>query len=116
MLIEVNIAKEDTKYGIMPEECEGFIRSISSLPGIAVKGLMTIAPFVENREENRVHFQALKQLSVDIMHKNIDNVSMEFLSMGMSGDYETAIEEGANFVRVGTKIFGERDYLAQSDK
>ena len=116
VLIEVNIAKEDTKYGIMPEECEGFIRSISSLPGIAVKGLMTIAPFVENREENRVHFQALKQLSVDIMHKNIDNVSMEFLSMGMSGDYETAIEEGANFVRVGTKIFGERDYLAQSDK
>ena len=116
VLIEVNIAKEDTKYGIMPEECEGFIRSISSLPGIAVKGLMTIAPFVENREENRLHFQALKQLSVDIMHKNIDNVSMEFLSMGMSGDYETAIEEGANFVRVGTKIFGERDYLAQSDK
>lgn len=116
VLIEVNVAKEDTKYGVMPEECEAFIRSISSLPGIIVKGLMTIAPFVENGEDNRVHFQALKQLSVDIMQKNIDNVSMEFLSMGMSGDYETAIEEGANFVRVGTKIFGERNYLAQSDK
>ena len=116
VLIEVNVAKEDTKFGVMPEDCEDFIRSISSLPGIAIKGLMTIAPFVDNGEENRVHFRALKQLSVDIMQKNIDNVSMEFLSMGMSGDYETAVEEGANFVRVGTKIFGERDYLAQLDK
>ena len=112
VLIEVNVAKEDTKYGIMPEECEDFIRSISNLPGIAIKGLMTIAPFVENGEENRAYFQTLKQLSVDIMQKNIDNVSMEFLSMGMSGDYETAIEEGAAFVRVGTRIFGERNYLA----
>lgn len=110
ILIEVNVAKEDTKFGIMPEDAEDFIRSINSLPGIAIKGLMTIAPFVENGEENREYFQALKQLSVDIMQKNIDNVSMDFLSMGMSGDYETAIEEGANLVRVGTRIFGERDY------
>ena len=110
ILIEVNVAKEDTKFGIMPEECEGFIKSIHMLPGISIKGLMTIAPFVENGEENREHFKALKQLSVDIMQKNIDNVSMDFLSMGMSGDYETAIEEGANLVRVGTRIFGERDY------
>ena len=110
ILIEVNVAKEDTKFGIMPEDAEDFIRSIHSLPGIAIKGLMTIAPFVSNGEENREHFQALKQLSVDIMQKNIDNVSMDFLSMGMSGDYETAIEEGANLVRVGTRIFGERDY------
>jgi len=110
ILIEVNVAGEDSKYGIKPEECESFIRSIHMLPGITIKGLMTIAPFVENGEENREHFRALKQLSVDIMQKNIDNVSMDFLSMGMSGDYETAIEEGANLVRVGTKIFGERDY------
>ena len=110
ILIEVNIAKEDTKYGIMAEECEKFIRNIHNLPGITIKGLMTIAPFVENGEENREYFKALKQLSVDIMQKNIDNVSMDFLSMGMSGDYPTAIEEGANLVRVGTRIFGERDY------
>ncbi len=110
ILIEVNVAKEESKFGIMPKDCEDFIRSIHMLPGIAVKGLMTIAPYVENGEENREHFRALKQLSVDIMQKNIDNVSMDFLSMGMSGDYETAIEEGANLVRVGTKIFGERDY------
>ena len=110
ILIEVNVAEEDSKFGIHVNDCESFIRSIHTLPGIAIKGLMTIAPFVENGEENREYFKALKQLSVDIMQKNIDNVSMEFLSMGMSGDYETAIEEGANLVRVGTRIFGERDY------
>ncbi len=110
ILIEVNVANEESKFGIMPDECEGFIRHIHTLPGIMIKGLMTIAPFVENGEENREYFKALKQLSVDIMQKNIDNVAMDFLSMGMSGDYETAIEEGANLVRVGTRIFGERDY------
>ena len=92
------------------EETEEFIRSISSLPGICVKGLMTIAPYVENAEENRQYFRKLKQLSVDIMQKNIDNISMSSLSMGMSGDYTVAVEEGATYVRVGTSIFGERDY------
>jgi len=111
ILIEVNIAEEESKFGIAQAECEEFIRQIHHLPGICIKGLMTIAPFVENGEENREYFKSLKQLSVDIMQKNIDNVSMEFLSMGMSGDYETAIEEGANLVRVGTKIFGEREYF-----
>ena len=111
ILIEVNIAEEESKFGIAQVECEEFIRQIHHLPGICIKGLMTIAPFVENGEENREYFKSLKQLSVDIMQKNIDNVSMEFLSMGMSGDYETAIEEGANLVRVGTKIFGEREYF-----
>ena len=110
VLIEVNVAAEESKFGISVEECENFIRSIHHLPGISIKGLMTIAPFVEDGEQNREHFKSLKQLSVDIMQKNIDNVSMDFLSMGMSGDYETAIEEGANLVRVGTRIFGERDY------
>lgn len=111
VLIEVNIAGEESKYGINAGECESLIRQIHHLPGICIKGLMTIAPFVENGEENREYFKALKQLSVDIMRKNIDNVSMDFLSMGMSGDYATAIEEGANLVRVGTKIFGDREYF-----
>lgn len=110
VLIEVNVAEEESKYGVKVNECEDLIRSCSVLPGIKVKGLMTIAPYVENGEENRKYFQALRQLSVDIMQKNIDNVSMEFLSMGMSGDYEVAAQEGATFVRVGTGIFGEREY------
>jgi len=111
VLVEINVAGEESKFGISPKECENFIRQIHQLEGITVRGLMTIAPFVENGEENREYFKSLKQLSVDIMQKNIDNVSMDFLSMGMSGDYETAIEEGANLVRVGTRIFGEREYF-----
>lgn len=110
ILIEVNVALEETKFGITVNECESFIENIHKLPGIAIKGLMTIAPFVENPEDNRKYFKILKQLSVDIMKKNIDNVSMEILSMGMSGDYQIAIEEGATYVRVGTAIFGERNY------
>lgn len=110
ILIEVNVAEEESKFGVSMNECENLICQINHLPGISIKGLMTIAPFVEDAEENRKYFKALNQLSVDIIQKNIDNVSMEFLSMGMSGDYGIAIEEGANFVRVGTKIFGERDY------
>lgn len=114
ILIEVNIAGEESKFGVSPAECESFIQAIHMLPGIAIKGLMTVPPFVENAEDNRQYFRALKQLSVDIMHKNIDNVNMDFLSMGMSGDYMTAIEEGANYVRVGTSIFGKRDYSVQA--
>ena len=111
ILVEVNVAGEESKFGIAPEECEEFIRQIHHLEGIVVSGLMTIAPFVEDGEQNREYFKSLKQLSVDIMQKNIDNVSMDFLSMGMSGDYRTAIEEGADLVRVGTRIFGEREYM-----
>lgn len=110
VLVEVNVAKEDTKFGIMPEATEEFIRQISVLPGIRVQGLMTIAPFTDNAEENRVHFAALRKLFVDIKEKNIDNVNMCDLSMGMTGDYEVAIEEGATMVRVGTGIFGARAY------
>lgn len=109
-LIEVNVAEEDSKFGVKTEETEQLIRDISTLPNIFVKGLMTIAPYTENPEENRPIFRTLKQLSVDIDSKNIDNVSMSILSMGMTGDYEVAIEEGATMVRVGTGIFGERDY------
>ena len=110
ILIEVNIAGEDTKFGVSPRETEGLVRAVSTLPGIRVKGLMAIAPYVENPEDNRKYFASLKQLSVDINSKNIDNVNMNVLSMGMTGDYLVAIEEGATYVRVGTGIFGERQY------
>lgn len=110
ILVEVNMAGEDTKDGIAPEEAEDFIRKISVLPNISIKGLMTIAPFTENPEDNRIYFRNLKKLCVDINEKNIDNVFMCELSMGMTGDYVVAVEEGATMVRVGTGIFGERDY------
>lgn len=110
ILVQVNVANEDTKFGLDTDETLRNVETISKFPHIRIKGLMTIAPFVENGEENRKYFQNLKQLSVDIDKKNIDNVSMDFLSMGMSGDYETAIEEGATLVRVGTNIFGMRNY------
>lgn len=111
VLIEVNAAGEESKFGIRPEEAEEVIRQIAPLPGVAIKGLMTIAPYVDNPEDNRQYFAQLKQLSVDISKKNIDNVSMSVLSMGMTGDYAVAIEEGATFIRVGTGIFGERQYV-----
>ena len=110
VLIEVNVAGEESKFGGTPEETEALVREIAKLPAIRVRGLMTIAPYVENPEDNRVHFSRLKQLSVDIGKKNIDNVSMNVLSMGMTGDYQVAIEEGATMIRVGTGIFGERNY------
>ncbi|MBQ7933355.1 MAG: YggS family pyridoxal phosphate-dependent enzyme [Lachnospiraceae bacterium] len=110
ILIEVNVAAEDSKFGTSEQEALELVEAVAGLPGIRIKGLMTIAPFVENPEENRVYFRNLKQLSVDIMSKNIDNVFMDVLSMGMTGDYQVAIEEGATYVRVGTGIFGARDY------
>ncbi len=110
ILIEINIAGEESKYGVSPRDCEKLLRQISPLGSVRVKGLMTVAPYVENGEENRRYFKAMKELSVDIRKKNIDNISMEFLSMGMTGDYQVAIEEGADYVRVGTGIFGERNY------
>ncbi len=110
VLVEVNVAREESKSGFLVEETEEAIREIAKLSNIRVEGLMTIAPFVENAEENRQYFVKLRKLSVDIAAKNIDNVTMHHLSMGMTGDYEVAIEEGATMVRVGTGIFGERNY------
>ena len=110
ILIEVNVGEEDSKFGLKTEETESLVRQVAELPNISIKGLMTIAPYTEVQEENRTIFRTLKQLSVDIDSKNIDNVSMKVLSMGMTGDYEVAIEEGATMIRVGTGIFGERDY------
>ena len=110
VLVEVNVAEEESKFGITVSDCKTFIREIAKLEHISVQGLMTIAPFVENAEDNRKYFAKLRELSVDIAAKNIDNVSMCNLSMGMTGDYQVAIEEGATMVRVGTGIFGHRNY------
>lgn len=110
ILIEVNVAMEESKFGTTASDTLGLVEAISKLPGIHIQGLMTIAPYVENPEENRQYFAQLKQLSVDISAKNIDNVTMDVLSMGMTGDYEVAVSEGATLVRVGTGIFGERHY------
>ena len=110
ILIEVNVADEESKFGVKCDDTEALIREISVLPGIKICGLMTVAPFVDIDEENRPIFNKLRQLFIDIKSKNIDNVTMEIMSMGMSGDYKVAVEEGATYVRVGTKIFGERNY------
>lgn len=111
ILVEVNVAEEESKFGLHMEEVIPFIEKISTFEHIQLCGLMTIAPFVENSEENRTIFANLHKLSVDIMEKNIDNRNVSVLSMGMTNDYEVAIEEGATMVRVGTGIFGVRNYF-----
>ena len=110
VLIEVNVAQEESKFGVSLEETLPLIEEIAGLPHVKIRGLMTIAPFVENRPV----FAALRQLSVDIKGKNMNNVDMDILSMGMTNDYEVAVEEGATMVRVGTGIFGARDYSAEN--
>ena len=110
ILLEVNVAEEDSKFGLKVDEVLPAIEEIATMPHVRIKGLMTIAPFVENPEENRTVFAQLQKLSVDIAEKNIDNVSVDILSMGMTNDYQVAIEEGATMIRVGTGIFGEREY------
>lgn len=110
VLIEVNMAGEDSKFGVNPQDAEALIREASGLEGIRIMGLMTIAPYTEDPETNRPYFAGLRELAVDIGQKCIDNVSMGVLSMGMTGDFEVAIEEGATHIRVGTGIFGERVY------
>ena len=110
ILIEVNIAEEESKFGIHKEETIALVREVAQMQHVHIRGLMTIAPYVENPEDNRPYFKGIRQLSVDIKQENIDNVDMDVLSMGMTGDYMVAIEEGATLVRVGTGIFGERQY------
>lgn len=111
ILIEVNVAQEETKFGVSVEDVLPLIQEISEkLTSIRIRGLMTIAPYVSDPEENREIFRELKKLSIDINTKNINNVSCDILSMGMSNDFEVAVEEGATHVRVGTSIFGERNY------
>ncbi|MCR5677424.1 MAG: YggS family pyridoxal phosphate-dependent enzyme [Agathobacter sp.] len=110
ILVEINIANEETKFGINRTEAMNLVKEIAKLPHVKIQGLMTIAPYVEDPEQNRQYFHQIWQLSVDIKNQNIDNVTMDILSMGMTGDYMVAVEEGATLVRVGTGIFGERNY------
>lgn len=110
ILLEVNAAGEESKFGLAYEEVLPLVREIAPLPGLHICGLMTVAPYTDDPETNREFFKKLRDLSVDIDRQSIDNVSMHTLSMGMTGDFEVAIEEGATHIRVGTAIFGKRDY------
>ena len=110
VLIEVNVANEKAKAGVSPQELLSFVQMASASGVIEVLGLMTVAPYDDNPENSRIVFRQLKELSIDIKSKKLDNVFMRFLSMGMSNDFIVAIEEGATHVRVGTAIFGKRDY------
>ena len=110
VLVEINIAGEEAKHGVPPEKAEELVLEASKFKNIRVEGLMTVAPFVENPEENRKYFKEMYKLFIDIKDKNYDNVDMEYLSMGMTNDYEIAIQEGANIVRIGTGLFGARNY------
>ena len=110
-LVQVNISKEDSKHGLNEEDVIDFIKEVSSkYNNIHIKGLMTMAPFTDEEDKIRIVFKKLKNLSLKIEDLNISNVSMNYLSMGMSNDYKIAIEEGSTIVRVGTSIFGERNY------
>lgn len=111
ILVQVNISQEETKFGVSKDETANLIKSIAELENVRIKGLMTIAPATDNAENNRKFFASLYNLSIDILNLNIDNINVLNLSMGMSGDYLVAIDEGANFVRVGTGIFGTRNYI-----
>ena len=110
VLVEINIGDEESKSGIEAEKAEELIREIAQLEAIRVKGIMSIPPICDNKEQSLNYFSRLRQIFVDISAKNIDNVYMEYLSMGMSQDFEAAIEMGANIVRIGSALFGRRQY------
>lgn len=110
ILLEINIGSELSKSGFEYSDAQQAVEKISKLEGVKIKGLMAIPPICENSEQNRPYFQKMKKLFIDIGNKKIDNSSMDILSMGMSDDYDTAISEGANMVRVGTALFGKRNY------
>ena len=110
VLIEVNSGRESQKAGVLPEKVEQLVKKISALPNIRVKGLMTIGPQFGNPEDSRAYFVETRKIFEKIKKLNLPNVEMKYLSMGMTNSYEVALEEGANLVRIGTKIFGERDY------
>ncbi|GHV42041.1 YggS family pyridoxal phosphate enzyme [Clostridia bacterium] len=109
-LIEINIAEEPQKYGVSPKDAENFAAECARLSNVRIKGLMCVAPAAQIGELNRKYFAQMRKIFVDIKAKNVDNVDMTFLSFGMSGDYECAVEEGANIVRVGSAVFGRRNY------
>jgi len=110
ILLQVNVAEDENKFGLSYKEVEPLLYKLKDLKNIRVRGLMTIVPYDEEAENNRLYFRRMKQLAVDIDNQNIDNISMEFLSMGMTNDFEIAIEEGSNMVCIGTGIFGARNY------
>ena len=110
ILLEINVGNEESKYGFTFEEAADAARKIAGFPNLMIEGLMCVAPYVADPEENRPLFHKMYQLSVDIDRQNCDNISMNVLSMGMTNDYEVAIEEGATHVRIGTALFGHRDY------
>ena len=110
ILLEVNIAGEESKWGFTVEETEQAVREIGKLPNLKIRGLMAIPPICNDAEENRPYFEGMKKLFVDISTKNIDNSSMDILSMGMSDDFDIAVSEGANLIRLGTALFGKRIY------
>lgn len=110
ILAEINIGNEETKSGIKPEEALNFCEFLSTLPHLKLKGLMAIPPKCEKSEENSKYFCKMKQIFIDISHKNVDNSNMDILSLGMSDDYLTAVECGSNLVRIGSGIFGKRNY------
>ncbi|MBQ8940671.1 MAG: YggS family pyridoxal phosphate-dependent enzyme [Firmicutes bacterium] len=110
VLVEVNMAGEESKSGVAPDEAEKLAKELGSLENICVKGLMTVAPYDPCPENNRIYFQKMKELFENIKSRNYANVDMQHLSMGMTNDYEVAVEEGADIVRIGTGIFGARDY------
>ena len=111
VLIQVNISEEETKFGIAPDEIDSILEYAESLEYVKVCGLMTIMPKVDSAVSNRLHFVNIKQIYLDISRKKYNNISMRYLSMGMSGDFEVAIEEGSNMVRIGSAIFGQRNYI-----
>jgi PLP dependent protein len=110
VLVQVNVAGEESKFGMTPAETLSFVRELKHFDGLKVRGLMTVAPMAENPEDVRGVFRSMKKIFIDIKQENIDNIDMAYLSMGMSGDFEVAIEEGANLVRIGSAIFGKRSY------
>ena len=110
VLLEINIGNEESKSGFSPEEIGMALEEAAKMTAIRVRGLMAIPPICEKPEENRPFFLKMQKLFVDNCRKKYDNISMDFLSMGMSGDYTEAIRCGANMVRVGTGIFGPRNY------
>jgi len=110
ILVEINIAGEETKYGINPDEAPDMLRQIASFPNLRVEGLMTMEPYLDNPEDSRPYFKRMKRLFDEIKSYDIPNAEMRILSMGMSNSYEVAIEEGSNMVRIGTKLFGPRKH------
>lgn len=116
ILIEVNIGEEESKFGVTVEQVLPLVEKVATLPNIKIEGLMAIPPHIDENCNNRIYFAKLRELSVDISRKNIDNVSMNVLSMGMSDDYPEAIKEGATYIRVGTAIFGSRSIKVEGER